>query len=117
MDWILKRTCVQCSPVSPTIPLIESKNFCRGMSLCPALAILALTCLNASDDAIMHWQLLDSSVFTATAYALAKHILYLRFRSGELYRYTDFPPDLYRDFLAADSKGQYFARHIRARFT
>ncbi len=65
----------------------------------------------------MHWQLLDSSVFTATAYVPAKHILYLRFRSGELYRYLNFPPELYCDFLAADSKGQFFAHNIRDRFT
>jgi hypothetical protein len=64
----------------------------------------------------MHWQLLDSSVFTAAAYLPAKHMLYLRFRSGELYRYLNFPPELYRDFLAADSKGQYFAHNIRDRF-
>jgi hypothetical protein len=65
----------------------------------------------------MHWQLVDSTVFTAAAYLPAKHILYLRFRSGELYRYLNFPPELYRGFLAADSKGQYFAHNIRDRFT
>jgi hypothetical protein len=65
----------------------------------------------------MHWQLFDSSVFTAAAYLPARRMLYLRFCSGELYRYVDCPPDLYRDFLAADSKGQYFAHHIRDRFT
>ncbi len=87
------------------------------MPACPALAILALSRWSPFGDAVMHWQLLDSSVFTAAAYLPAKHILYLRFRSGELYRYLKFPPELYRDFLAADSKGQYFAHHIRDQFT
>jgi hypothetical protein len=64
----------------------------------------------------MHWQLLESSAFTATAYLPAKHILYLRFRSGELYRYLNFPPELFRDLLAADSKAQFFSRNIRDRF-
>ncbi len=86
------------------------------MSIWPVLAILALTCPKQPGD-VMHWQLLDSSVFAAAAYAPAKQILYLRFRSGELYRYLNFPPDLYRDFLIADSKGQYFAYNIRDRFT
>ena len=62
------------------------------------------------------WLPLDSSVFTSAAYLPAKRMLYLRFRSGELYRYLDFPPQQYRDFLAADSKGQYFSRNIRDRF-
>jgi KTSC domain len=73
-------------------------------------------CPNRLGDVVVHWELLDSSVFTAAAYLPARRMLYLRFRSGELYRYVDFPPDLYHDFLAADSKGQYFARHIRDRF-
>ena len=64
----------------------------------------------------MDWLPLDSSVFTSAAYLPAKRMLYLRFRSGELYRYLDFPPQQYRDFLAADSKGQYFSRNIRDRF-
>jgi hypothetical protein len=33
----------------------------------------------------------------------------VRFHSGKIYRYFDFPPDLYEELLAADSKGTYFA--------
>jgi KTSC domain len=65
---------------------------------------------------IVDWLPLDSSVFTSAAYLPAERILYLRFRSGELYCYFDFPPQQHRDFLAADSKGQYFASNIRERF-
>ncbi len=64
----------------------------------------------------MHWLPLDSSVFTSAAYRPAARTLYLRFHSGELYCYFDFPQKQYRDFLAADSKGQYFSSHIRDRF-
>ena len=42
--------------------------------------------------------------------------LYLRVQSGEIYRYFDFPPDRYRDFLAAESKGTYFGKYIRKQF-
>jgi hypothetical protein len=54
--------------------------------------------------------------FTATAYLAARRTLYLRFRSGELYCYFEFPPQQYRAFLASDSKGQYFRplRSVRA---
>lgn len=65
----------------------------------------------------MQWLPLDSSVFIASAYVAEKRTLYLRFRTGELYRYFDFPAELYSDFLAADSKGQYFAHNIRDRFS
>jgi hypothetical protein len=62
------------------------------------------------------WLPLESSVFTSAAYLPGTRTLYLRFRSGELYCYFDFPPQQYRDFLAADSKGRYFSTHIRDRF-
>jgi hypothetical protein len=62
------------------------------------------------------WVPLDSSVLTSVAYLPDQRMLYLRFRSGELYCYSDFPPELYRDFLAADSKGQYFSYNIRDQF-
>lgn len=64
----------------------------------------------------MDWVPVDSSVFDAAAYLAAKRTLFLRFHSGELYCYFDVPPQQYRDFLAADSKGQYFAANIRDRF-
>ena len=64
----------------------------------------------------MNWLPLDSSVLSAAAYRPAKRTLYLRFHSGERYRYFNFPPQNYRDFLAANSKGQYFSRNIRNRF-
>jgi hypothetical protein len=42
--------------------------------------------------------------------------LYLRFHSGEVYRYFTFPADQYLEFLEAESKGRYFLGHIRNRF-
>lgn len=53
---------------------------------------------------------------TSAAYLPAQRTLYLRFRSGELYCYFDFPPQQYRDFLAADSKGRYFSSNISDHF-
>ena len=64
----------------------------------------------------MEWQPLESKMFLAAAYDAESHILYLRFRSGDVYRYFDFPGDEYREFLAAESHGRYFLDHIRDRF-
>ena len=41
---------------------------------------------------------------------------YLRFQSGEVYRYFIFPAEQYREFLDADSQGRYFLSHIRNYF-
>jgi hypothetical protein len=60
----------------------------------------------------MNWVPLESSVLTASRYADEEQSLYLKFRSGAIYRYFDFPPHQYPEFLAADSKGGYFNRRI-----
>lgn len=62
------------------------------------------------------WIPLESSVFVSAAYDSREHLLYLRFRSGEVYRYFDFAPADYRDFLAAESQGRYFAAHVRDKY-
>jgi hypothetical protein len=64
----------------------------------------------------MDWLPLDSSALKSAAYLPDQRLLYLEFHSGERYRYFDFLPELYRDFLAAESKGTFFTRHIRDQF-
>jgi hypothetical protein len=49
-------------------------------------------------------------------YDEGKRQLYLRFHSGKVYRYFEFPPDQYDEFLAAESKGRYFGSQIRGKF-
>jgi hypothetical protein len=64
----------------------------------------------------MDWVRVESSVLAAAAYAPRERVVYLEFRSGAIYRYFDFPSERYQEFLAAESKGQFFTRHIRDRF-
>lgn len=64
----------------------------------------------------MKWTPVESSAFWAAAYAEGQALLYLLFRSGEVYRYFDVPRWHYQEFLAADSKGRYFGRNIRGCF-
>jgi hypothetical protein len=64
----------------------------------------------------MNWTSVESSALQAAAYAECQSLLYLLFRSGEVYRYFDVPRWQYQEFLAADSKGRYFGRNIRGRF-
>jgi hypothetical protein len=40
----------------------------------------------------------------------------VRFQSGKVYRYFEFPLDQYDELLAAESKGGYFAEKIRGKF-
>jgi len=64
----------------------------------------------------LDWQRLDSKLLAAAAYIAPRRLLYLRFNSGELYRYFTFPAEQYQDFLDAESHGRYFLAHIRNQF-
>jgi hypothetical protein len=64
----------------------------------------------------MNWQTFESKLLASSAYDVGKQILWLRFRSGEVYRYFGFPEERYQEFLDAESRGRYFLNHIRNHF-
>ena len=64
----------------------------------------------------MTWLPVESKMFTSIAYDADKQILYLRFQSGDVYRYFEFPAVEYQAFLGAESRGRFFLAHIRDRF-
>ena len=65
----------------------------------------------------MTWLLLESKMFLSVAYDAEKRILYLRFRSGDVYRYFQFSSDDYQQLLSAESKGRHFLSNIRNCFS
>jgi hypothetical protein len=64
----------------------------------------------------MTWLPLDSKMFFSVAYDATQRTLYLRFRSGDVYRYFQFSEDDHQHFLDAESKGRHFLSHIRSCF-
>lgn len=61
----------------------------------------------------MTWVLVESKLLLSIAYDANQHILYVRFCSGDVYRYFDCPDEMHRQLLLAESKGQFFLSHIR----
>ncbi len=55
----------------------------------------------------------ESSNLAAAGYDEEKEELYIEFKSGGLYKYSDVPYNVFKDLLDADSKGQYFHKYIR----
>jgi len=74
------------------------------------------TIQNETEIPKLDWQPLESKLLAAAAYVAPRRVLYLRFHSGDLYRYFTFPAEQYRDFLEAESQGKYFLTHIRGQF-
>ena len=64
----------------------------------------------------MEWQPLKSKMFLSAAHDAEGHTLYLRFRSGDVYRYFGFSADRYHELLNTESHGRYFLNHIRDHF-
>jgi hypothetical protein len=58
--------------------------------------------------------LVESSVLSSIGYSSGT--LELKFCSGVTYRYFAVPETVVEAFLAAESKGAYFNRHVRDRF-
>lgn len=58
----------------------------------------------------------ESEAILEIDYDPAGAILHVRFTDGDWYRYFAVPPEIHRAFLAADSHGRFFHRHIRNRY-
>ena len=63
----------------------------------------------------MHRVPVESSSIESVGYE--KNVLEVRFHNGGLYQYFDVPEDLLVMLMQADSKGAFFNRHIRGRFS
>jgi hypothetical protein len=62
----------------------------------------------------MIWLPLESEMLTSVAYEAVNQVLYLRFRkTGDVYRYFEFPAAQYQAFLDAESHGRFFLSRIR----
>jgi hypothetical protein len=58
----------------------------------------------------LNWVAVDSTFFTRAAYDKREHQLYLRFHSGKVYRYFEFPAYQCDEFLRCGVSGQVFRR-------
>jgi len=57
-----------------------------------------------------------SSNIAEIGYDQSNEVLEVKFTSGGLYRYFRVEPLLNEDFLAADSKGEFFAQNIKGKY-
>ena len=56
---------------------------------------------------------MPSTVIRRHDYDEATRVLEITFVTGRVYIYADVPPDVYDDFRAARSKGEFFNTRIR----
>ena len=61
-------------------------------------------------------ELFDSSAIVSGFYNQHTKQLGIRFKSGNLYGYSDVEESVWRGFADAESQGKYFNDHIRGRY-
>jgi hypothetical protein len=61
-------------------------------------------------------QPVHSHALAAIGYSKRLHALEVEFVSGAVYRYSNVPPQIYRDLLSAASKAQFYDTNVRGHF-
>lgn len=59
---------------------------------------------------------IDSSAIASVGYDPEKETLEVEFQSGNVYRYSGVPEEIYEDLLRARSKGRFFGTFIRGQY-
>ena len=62
------------------------------------------------------WTEVKSSNIKAIGYVEDTNGLLVEFKSGAVYTYNDVPVEVYKALAGAESKGKYFAEHIKGVF-
>ena len=57
-----------------------------------------------------------SAILSTAGYSKRLHVMEIEFCNGAIYRYLDVPADVYRSFMAAESKAQYYDWNIKGRY-
>lgn len=66
----------------------------------------------------MDRQYIDSRMISSAGYNSNNATLEVEFKSnGQIWQYFDVPEYVWFEFLSAESKGQYFLRNIRKKYT
>ena len=64
----------------------------------------------------IHREPVSSTALSAAGYSKRLHIMEIEFCNGAVYRYLDVPGAVYREFLSAESKTQYYVRQIKGQY-
>jgi KTSC domain len=85
-----------------------------------AIALLSLSGASAADQGQISSRIarqpVHSQALASVGYSKRLHALEVEFISGAVYRYSNVPPQVYRDLLSAASKAQFYDTNVRGHF-
>jgi hypothetical protein len=94
-----------------------------GIPIALMAALMAVSPLRmsiAAEPAIIRSHIrhepLASTALATAGYSKRLHIMEIEFCNGAVYRYLDVPSAVYRDFITAESKAQYYDWNIKGHY-
>ena len=85
-----------------------------------AIALLTLDSAGAEEQGQITSRIarlpVHSHALAAVGYSKRLHALEVEFVNGAIYRYSNVPPEIYRDLLGAPSKAQFYDANLRGHF-
>jgi hypothetical protein len=85
-----------------------------------AIALLTLASAAAAEErqitSHIARQPVHSQALAAVGYSKRLHALEVEFVNGAIYRYSNVPPEIYRELLDAPSKAQFYDANVRGHF-
>ena len=85
-----------------------------------AIALLTLGSAGAEEQVQVTSRItrqpVHSHPLAAVGYSKRLHALEVEFVNGAIYRYSNVPPEIYRDLLGAPSKAQFYDENVRGHF-
>jgi hypothetical protein len=99
-------------------PTLARRSFFPAVlrRLVAVLLLLLLVVQGDAQSGSIERKPVQSSDLASVGYDARQRILEIEFRSGGIYRYLEVPAAIHDQLLAAESKGRFFAAHIRDQF-
>lgn len=104
----------EVEPEPPSVPGPKPPIETRPDPEPPSNLNLARTCPYYHDGQVITLYAVESSYISHVGYLFSQEQLFVRMKSGRVYTYNHVAPELYWEFVHADSIGEFYNRHIKA---
>lgn len=103
----------EVAPEPPSVPGPKPSIETRPDPELPSNLNLARTCPYYHDGQVITLYAVESSYISHVGYLFSRERLFVRMKSGRVYTYNNIRPELYMEFIHADSVGEFYNQHIK----
>lgn len=101
------------APETPSVPGPKPSIETRPDPEPPSNLNLARACPYYHDGQVITLYAVESSYISHVGYLFSRERLFVRMKSGRVYTYNNIRPELYMEFIHADSVGEFYNQRIK----